>query len=126
MTCQRRHAKDGAAGVRHRGAVSLAGALTYAEIAAMMPHAGGDTFFSARSVWTTLGLSLWLDVLLIGKAGSQAGALVLALRFFQRVLGGSLSGQYFSANLFSYKIHSVIAGRGAAAIVIVTLINARR
>ena len=46
------------------GLLSLAGALTYAELAAMMPRAGGEYVFIRQAYGSLLELSLRLDAVL--------------------------------------------------------------
>src|ERR671933_451627 len=61
------------------GILSLAGALTYAELAAMMPRAGGEYVFVREAYGSGAGfLSGWMQIL-IAKTGSQASvALIFA------------------------------------------------
>src|ERR1044072_6215946 len=61
------------------GLLSLAGALTYAELAAMMPRAGGEYVFMREAYGRGAGfLSGWMQIL-IAKTGSQASvALIFA------------------------------------------------
>jgi len=106
------------------GLLSLAGALTYAELAAMMPHAGGEYVFLREAYGPRWAFLYGWMSFFIGKAGSQAALGVGFAIFLNVLLGGSLSGQYFSANLLGYQIpfgHLQVVA--LAAIVIVTLIN---
>src|SRR5918993_1545069 len=61
------------------GLLSLAGALTYAELTAMMPRAGGEYVFMREAYGPGAGLlSGWMQIL-IAKTGSQASvALIFA------------------------------------------------
>src|SRR5919206_3071661 len=61
------------------GLLSLAGALTYAELTAMMPRAGGEYVFMREAYGRGAGfLSGWMQIL-IAKTGSQASvALIFA------------------------------------------------
>ncbi len=61
------------------GLLSLAGALTYAELAAMMPRAGGEYVFMREAYGRAAGfLSGWMQIF-IAKTGSQASvALIFA------------------------------------------------
>jgi len=106
------------------GLLSLAGALTYAELAAMMPHAGGEYVFLREAYGPRWAFLYGWMSFFIGKAGSQAALGVGFAIFLNVLLGGSLSGQYFSANLLGYQIpfgHLQVVA--LAAILIVTLIN---
>src|ERR671912_1541922 len=54
------------------GILSLAGALTYAELAAMMPRAGGEYVFMREAYGPRMGfLYGWMQIF-IAKTGSQA------------------------------------------------------
>ncbi|HEY0385956.1 MAG TPA: amino acid permease, partial [Pyrinomonadaceae bacterium] len=54
------------------GILSLAGALTYAELAAMMPRAGGEYVFMREAYGARWGfLYGWMQIF-IAKTGSQA------------------------------------------------------
>jgi APA family basic amino acid/polyamine antiporter len=106
------------------GLLSLAGALTYAELAAMMPRAGGEYVFLREAYGPRWAFLYGWMSFFIGKAGSQAALGVGFAIFLNVLLGGVLSGQYFAANLFGYQIpfgHLQVVA--LAAIVIVTLIN---
>ncbi len=106
------------------GILSLAGALTYAELAAMMPRAGGEYVFVREAYGSTLGfLYGWMQVF-IAKTGSQASVAVAFAIFLNDLAGGTLGGVYFKTTLFGTEFQfgtlQVIA---LSAIAIVTLIN---
>ena len=106
------------------GLMSLAGALTYAELAAMMPRAGGEYVFLREAYGPRWAFLYGWMSFFIGKAGSQAALGVGFAIFLNVLLGGALSGQYFAANLFGFQFpfgHLQVVA--LAAIVIVTLIN---
>lgn len=106
------------------GLLSLAGALTYAELAAMMPRAGGEYVFLREAYGPRWAFLYGWMSFFIGKAGSQAALGVGFAIFLNVLLGGALSGQYFTANLLGYQVpfgHLQVVA--LAAIVIVTLIN---
>ncbi|MDQ1639648.1 MAG: basic amino acid/polyamine antiporter, family [Pyrinomonadaceae bacterium] len=106
------------------GLLSLAGALTYAELAAMMPRAGGEYVFLREAYGPRWAFLYGWMSFFIGKAGSQAALGVGFAIFLNVLLGGVLSGQYFALNLFGYQFpfgHLQVVA--LAAIVIVTLIN---
>src|ERR1700743_571112 len=54
------------------GALSLAGALTYAELAAAMPGAGGEYVFLTEAYGPLLGLLYSWTQMWVGKSGSMA------------------------------------------------------
>jgi APA family basic amino acid/polyamine antiporter len=118
------------------GALSLAGALTYAELAAMKPHAGGEYVFLRDAygrVWSFL--YGWMQMF-IAKTGSQAAVAVAFATFLNDLLGGRLTERIdpatgekikqflFQTNIFGYEYQltslQIIA---VIMIVIVTIIN---
>jgi basic amino acid/polyamine antiporter, APA family len=106
------------------GILSLAGALTYAELAAMMPRAGGEYVFMRKAYGPGLGfLYGWMQVF-IAKAGSQASVAVALAIFLNDLLGGKLGHTFYTLKVFSTEIPfgymQVVA---ISAIVIVTVIN---
>jgi basic amino acid/polyamine antiporter, APA family len=106
------------------GLLSLAGALTYAELAAMMPKAGGEYIFIRDAYGRRLGFLYGWMQFFIGKAGSQA-ALGIGFAIFLNILtGNGLNRVYLSTNLLGYKIDfGTIQIIAITSIVIVTLIN---
>jgi APA family basic amino acid/polyamine antiporter len=106
------------------GLLSLAGALTYAELAAMMPHAGGEYVFLREAYGPRWAFLYGWMSFFIGKAGSQAALGVGFAIFLNVLLGGILSGTYFTAHPFGYEIpFGKLQLVALAAIAIVTLIN---
>ena len=92
------------------GVFTLAGALTFAELSAMMPRAGGQYNFIGAAfgrVWAFL--YGWMETLLDG-AGSAAAIAIVFIIFFNDLVGGRLSS-------------SQIQLLTAATIAIVTLLN---
>jgi APA family basic amino acid/polyamine antiporter len=81
------------------GLLSLAGALTYAELAAMMPRAGGEYNFLKEGygrAWSFL--YGWMQIF-IAKTGSQAAVAVAFAIFLNDAVGGSLMKVLFTAQL---------------------------
>ncbi len=106
------------------GLLSLAGALTYAELAAMMPKAGGEYVFVREAYGARMGFLYGWMQFFIAKTGSQA-ALGVGFAIFLNVLtGGALKANYFTLNLHGFQIPF---GRlqlvALLAIAFVTLIN---
>ncbi len=82
------------------GLLSLAGALTYAELAAMMPRAGGEYVFVREAYGRGLGFLYGWMQFFIAKTGSQA-SLAVALAIFLNILtGGALDANFFTLHLF--------------------------
>jgi APA family basic amino acid/polyamine antiporter len=106
------------------GILSLAGALTYAELAAMMPRAGGEYVFVREAYGAPLGfLYGWMQVF-IAKTGSQASVAVALAIFLNDLTGGALNHVYFKTTLFGYEYQfGTLQVVALSAIAIVTLIN---
>lgn len=86
------------------GILSLAGALTYAELAAMMPRAGGEYVFVREAYGPRWGfLYGWMQIF-IAKTGSQASVAVAFAIFLNDLTGNALKAPFFSFNLFGLQI----------------------
>ncbi|HYG83237.1 MAG TPA: amino acid permease [Pyrinomonadaceae bacterium] len=82
------------------GVLSLAGALTYAELAAMMPRAGGEYVFMREAYGPRMGfLYGWMQIF-IAKTGSQASVAAAFAIFLNDLTGGVLKEPIFTLNLF--------------------------
>src|SRR5919112_886760 len=82
------------------GILSLAGALTYAELAAMMPRAGGEYVFMREAYGARWGfLYGWMQIF-IAKTGSQASVAVAFAIFLNNLTGNALGAPFFTVNLF--------------------------
>lgn len=106
------------------GILSLAGALTYAELSAMKPEAGGEYIFLRDAygrVWSFL--YGWMQIF-IAKTGSQAAVAVAFAIFLNDLLGGALKQVLFETQIFGYGYEltslQIVA---VMMIVIVTTIN---
>jgi basic amino acid/polyamine antiporter, APA family len=106
------------------GLLSVAGALSYAELAAMMPRAGGEYVFMREAYGRRWGFLFGWMSFFIGKAGSQAALGVQFALFLNIMIGGALAGDFFSTTVSGYPIPfgklQVVA---LASILIVTGIN---
>jgi APA family basic amino acid/polyamine antiporter len=86
------------------GLLSLAGALTYAELAAMMPRAGGEYVFVREAYGPGTGfLYGWMQIF-IAKTGSQASVAVAFAIFLNDLTGDALKTPLFSLPLFGSSI----------------------
>ncbi|MDT4968050.1 MAG: basic amino acid/polyamine antiporter, family [Acidobacteriota bacterium] len=86
------------------GVLSLAGALTYAELAAMMPRAGGEYVFVREAYGPRWGfLYGWMQIF-IAKTGSQASVAVAFAIFLNDLTGGVLKAHSFTLNIFNTSI----------------------
>jgi len=73
------------------GLFTLAGAISYAELGAMFPRAGGEMLFLRAGYGRAAAfLYGWMQIL-VGKAGSQAALAVAFAIFANDLLGGALS-----------------------------------
>ncbi len=106
------------------GLLSLAGALTYAELAAMWPRAGGEYVFVREAYGARWGFLYGWMQFFIAKTGSQA-ALGVGFAIFLNILtGGALDGAYFTLDLPGYQLpFGTLQIVALAAIAVVTLIN---
>lgn len=85
------------------GLLSLAGALTYAELAAMKPEAGGEYVF-LRDAYGRLSSFLygWM-LIFVGKTGAQASVAVVFAIGLNDFLDGKLKQTIFSTNILGYQ-----------------------
>lgn len=106
------------------GLLALAGALTYAELSAMKPVAGGDYVFIRDAFGRRAGFLFGWAQVSIARTASQA-ALGVGLAIFCNVLtNGALDRVFFTLHLFGWEVPcgglQVVA---IAAIAIATAIN---
>ena len=103
------------------GLLALAGALTYAELSAMMPRAGGEYVFIRKAYGRAAGFLFGWMRFFIGNTGAHA-ALATGLAIFLNVLlGGAL--EFHAATLPGRIDLTGIQLVAVAAIVFTTLIN---
>jgi basic amino acid/polyamine antiporter, APA family len=106
------------------GLLSLAGALTYAELAAIWPRAGGEYVFIRNAYSSRLAFLFgWMRFFASG-AGSLAALAVGFAIFLNVLLTGALDVTYFNLDLSGYRVPfgslQIVA---LSAIAIVTLLN---
>lgn len=106
------------------GVLSLAGALTYAELTALMPHAGGEYNFLRAAygrIWSFL--FGWAQMFII-RTGAQAASAVAFGAFLDSLLGGKLKQIYFATTIFGLKYEfSNLQLIGLGLIILFTIIN---
>ena len=106
------------------GLLALAGALTYCELAAMMPRTGGDYIFLREAYGPLWGFLYGWMRFCIANSGSQAAGVVAFATFLNIVTGGALDTNFLSLDLLGYSIRfgplQVVA---LTAVAIATLIN---
>lgn len=107
------------------GLLALAGALTYAELSAMMPRSGGEYVFIREAYGRLWGFLYGWARFFIGTAGSQAALAAGFAIFLNTTAGGTLSGWSQTLPLPGGGVLEVDAIEAVAisAIVLVTLIN---
>ena len=78
------------------GLLALAGALTYAELTTMRPHAGAEYVITKDAYGRVWGfLNGWSQILISRTASAAALAVGFAI-FMNDLMGGKLSGVYFT------------------------------
>lgn len=82
------------------GVLSLAGALTYAELAAMMPRAGGEYVFVKTAYGRVWGFLYGWMQMFIAKTGSQAAIAVGFAIFLNDFYNKSLEKVLYTTTLF--------------------------
>ncbi len=103
------------------GILSLAGALTYAELSAMKPEAGGEYVFLRDAygrIWSFL--YGWMQIF-IGKTGSQAAVAVAFAIFLNDFLGGALKQTIFTTDIFGF--HYELTSLQIIAVMIIVIIT---
>lgn len=106
------------------GILVLAGTLTYAELAAMMPEAGGEYVYIRNAYGKTWSfLYGWTQFIIVYTASAAAKSVGFAV-FLNVLTNGALDVNYFTVNVLG---HAIQFGRvqmvALAIVVIVTLIN---
>ena len=106
------------------GLLSLAGALTYAELAAMMPRAGGEYVFVREAYGRATGFLYGWMQFFIAKTGSQAALGTGFAIFLNQLVGDSLAQDFFTIDVGGYAFtFGSLQALALAAIIFVTLIN---
>ena len=106
------------------GLLSLAGALTYGELAAMMPEAGGEYVYLRNGYGRLWGFLFGWSRFFIGSTGGNAALAAGLAIFLNVVLGGALSGHQTVLYLFDTAWPlGAVQGVAIAAIVVATAIN---
>jgi basic amino acid/polyamine antiporter, APA family len=106
------------------GLFSLAGALTYAEVAAMMPRTGGEYVFIREAYGPLSGFLYGWMRFFVSACGGQAAIAVAFAIFFNIVTRGVVGTNYFTLDLGGYQIaFGSVQLLAIAAIFVVTLVN---
>lgn len=106
------------------GLLAMAGALTYGELSAMMPHAGGEYVFIREAYGKAAGFLFGWMRFFIGNAGGMA-ALAFGLGIFLNVLlGGALGAMSVEGHLGGWPVSvDGIKAVAIAAMLVATVIN---
>jgi APA family basic amino acid/polyamine antiporter len=102
------------------GLLSLAGALTYAELGAMMPRAGGEVNYLGAAYGERWGFLYGWMQLLVGKTGSQAAVAVAFASALAGAMGAGWGGPLLAVGGFELTGLQLVA---VALIALVTLVN---
>ena len=106
------------------GLLSLAGALTYAELAAMMPRAGGEYVFIRQAYGPLPGFLYGWTRFFVAGSGGVAGLAAGFAIFINIVSDGALSAQRTAIDLgFTQLPVSGLQGIAILAVVVVTIVN---
>jgi APA family basic amino acid/polyamine antiporter len=106
------------------GVLSLAGALTYAELAAMMPRAGGEYIF-IREAYGSISSFLygWMQIF-IAKTGSQASVAVAFAIFLNNLTGNAIQRELWARTVAGIEFKLTTAQLFAVGVIVIfTLIN---
>ncbi len=102
--------------------LSLAGSLTYAELGAMMPEAGGEYVFIREAYGPRWAFVYGWTQFSICYSASQAAKAVAFAVFLNVLTGGALEGPYFSMSIAGYEFQFGLMQ--IVALVLVALVTA--
>ncbi|MGC2235146.1 MAG: amino acid permease [Pyrinomonadaceae bacterium] len=106
------------------GILSLAGALTYAELSAMKPEAGGEYVFLRDAYGRVSSFLYGWMLIFVGKTGAQAAVAVTFAIGLNDFFGGKLKQTLVNTNIFGYPFEiTSLQIIGVMLIVIFTTIN---
>jgi APA family basic amino acid/polyamine antiporter len=106
------------------GLLSLAGALTYAELAAMMPRAGGEYVFIRQAYGPLPSFLYGWTRFFVASTGGIAGLAAGFAIFINVLSGGALQGAWFTFSLPGGSMPLTgLQGMAIAAVLVVTFVN---
>jgi basic amino acid/polyamine antiporter, APA family len=106
------------------GLLSLAGALTYAELAAMMPRAGGEYVYIRQAYGSLLSFLFGWTRFFVASSGASAGLAAGFAIFINILSGGALAEHSFGVGLLGRHLSiSGLQGVAVGAVITVTLVN---
>jgi amino acid transporter len=86
------------------GLLALAGALTYAELSAMMPRAGGEYVYIREAYGRRWGFLFGWTQFAVARTASQAALAIGFAIFLNILLGGALDGAWITVNVFGWPV----------------------
>jgi hypothetical protein len=108
------------------GLLSLAGALTYAELSAMMPRAGGEYVFIRQAYGSLLSFLYGWTRFFVASTGGIAGLAAGFAIFINVLTGGALQDPWFTIGFPGRPLAvSGLQGMAVAAVLVVTIVNCR-
>lgn len=106
------------------GLLSVLGALTYAELAATMPHAGGEYVFIREAYGRVWGFLYGWTRFFVANAGGQAALATGCAIFLNALTNGALGVEYVSVHLPGYTwSFGRVQAVALTALGVVTLVN---
>ena len=106
------------------GLLTLAGALTYAELATMMPEAGGEYVILRRAWGKPVGFLYGWTIFFVARTGSQAALAVGSAIFINILSGGTLDHPFFVLHPLGHSLpFGVLQLIALSTIAIVTAVN---
>jgi APA family basic amino acid/polyamine antiporter len=106
------------------GLLSVLGALTYAELAAMLPRAGGEYVFIREAYGPIWGFLYGWTRFFVANTGGQAALAIGAAIFLNVLTGGALASTVFTLDLFGSRVpFGGVPLAGAAALAVMAAIN---
>lgn len=106
------------------GLLSLAGALTYAELAAMMPRAGGEYVFIRQAYGSLVSFLFGWTRFFVASTGASAGLAAGFAIFINILAGGALAEHSVAFTVLGHQMSfSALQGAAVGAVMTVTLIN---
>jgi len=108
------------------GVLALAGTFSYAEVAAMLPEAGGDYVFLRRAYGRLVGFMYGWTFFAVAKAAAQAALAVGFAIFLNVALAGRLETDLWAIRVQGQSFHMTgITAVALMAIWLVALLNSR-
>jgi APA family basic amino acid/polyamine antiporter len=106
------------------GILSLAGALTYAELATMMPRAGGEYVFIRQAYGSLTSFLYGWTRFFVASTGASAGLAAGFAIFINILTGGALQAPWFVLGVPGHQLTvTALQATAVGAVLVVTLVN---